>query len=342
LFLPLRYERRHNALESYKPVLTKETNRRITASLDLKMKASFPASKEDPKAALSAWSLNGARFAGHSRDDTAQTLRWLQGLSQVHAELPDVLCLQDFRVSLVQYLRPLPHFCFVPMTNHMFFGEREPLGICIASRWPITHIDVHHSWGDGTLRDLEGVDERNERIKPNEVSDELVLRSHSRVAIACTVCCPGELAGLRIATHHGFWTRDGAVSEDQLTSTRSVATFLAEQARQYGGLVYLADYNPDKNGQVHDIYRRSGALDCLPSEITTTLAPDHPAAKFGIKSDCVMVWPDQNANYPYAVQEVALDASPGSDHLMLRSVITRSAGPHGKSAASSSFQCARN
>jgi hypothetical protein len=165
---------------------------------------------------LSVWSLNGARFVGETREDTSPALQWLKGLSEPGAELPDVLCLQDFRVSLVQYLRPLPYFCFVPMTNHMYFGERELLGICIASRWPMTHMDVHHTWGEGTVHDLEGVGDRNERIKPDALSDELVLRTQNRVAIACTVCSPDDPSGVRVATHHGFWTRDGAVSLDQL------------------------------------------------------------------------------------------------------------------------------
>jgi hypothetical protein len=288
---------------------------------------------------LSLWSLNGARFAGESREETPQTLQWLKGLSEPGAELPDVLCLQDFRVSLVHHLRPLPYFCFVPMTNHRYFGERELLGICIASRWPMTHIDVQHTWGDGTVHDLEGVDERNERIKPDALSDELVLRTQNRVAIACTVCRPGDSSGVRVATHHGFWTRDGVVSQDQLDSTRSVVKFLAEQGRRYGGLVYLADYNPDKEGQVYRMYRTAGAVDCLPTTFATTLASDHPAERLGIKSDCIMLWPDVEGRYSYAVRDVTLDSSPGSDHLMLRSRVTRSDPAVHPGAAVDWLQC---
>jgi hypothetical protein len=272
---------------------------------------------------LNLWSLNGARFAGNTRDDTPRTLQWLKALSEPGAEVPDVLCLQDFRVSLVQYLRPLPYFCFVPMTNHMFFGQRELLGICLASRWPITHIDIHHSWGDGRVYDLEGVDERNERIEPIELSDSLVLKTMNRGTVACTVLSPEYPQGVRVATHHGFWTRDGAVSADQLESTRSVTAFLAKQARRYGGVVYMADYNPDKEGKVHDIYRDSGAQDCVPVEINTTLSARHPAARLGIKSDCVMTWPNRQGQYPLLVRDVCADDSPGSDHLMLRCTVSR-------------------
>jgi len=267
---------------------------------------------------LIVWSLNGARFAGSTRGEEPQTLRWLKALSQPGSDLPDVLCLQDFRVSLLAHLRRLPYFHFVPMTNSMYFGERELLGICIASRWPVSAIDVIQTWGEATVKDLEGVNGNNERTGPPDESDRLVLKTQNRVGLACTVCPPDLPAGIRIATHHGFWTRNGATTGQQLLSTQRMATFLAEQGRTHGGLLYMADFNPDKAGQVYRIYRESGAKDCLPAEFATTLAPDHPAAKLGVRSDCIMLWPDADGNYTYDVNRVQLDGSPGSDHLMLR------------------------
>jgi hypothetical protein len=269
---------------------------------------------------LTIWSLNGARFSGSSRDDIPSTLKWLQGLSTPGAAPPDILCLQDFRVSLLRYLSPLPYFHFVPLTNAFYFGERELLGICIASRWPIDQIDVVNSWGDGTVRDLEGVDQTNERSGPLDLSDRLVLQTQNRVALACTVLAPAVPGGLRVATHHGFWTRDGAVTDNQLASTRIVSSFLTEQAKTHGGLIYMADYNPDKFGKVHRLYCESGGLDCLPNTIQTTLAEDHPAAKLGIKSDCVMTWPSVDGLRP-RVGSVALDSTPGSDHMLLRAEV---------------------
>ena len=267
---------------------------------------------------MNIWSLNGARFTGPSPDEEPGTIRWLRSLAHPGAVVPDVLCLQDFRVSLAALLRPLPYFTFVPMTNHWFWGKRESLGIAVASKYPLTEIDVHHTWGDGVVRDLEGVDRNNHRIKPDALSDELVMKTENRVAVACTVNRPDSGERFRVATHHGFWTRNGVPTDEQMSSTRSVAHFLAGQARQHGGLVYLADYNPDREGRAHALYLASGARDWLPAETATTLAHDHPAAQLGIKSDCIMTWPDRDGHPRYCVDNVFLDPTPQSDHLMLR------------------------
>ena len=96
---------------------------------------------------MEIWSLNGARFAGSSVAETPPTMRWLTSLAAPDAKLPDVLCLQDIRVSVLPCLEGFPYFHFAPMTNAMYFGHRELLGICIASRWPITAIDVLPTWG---------------------------------------------------------------------------------------------------------------------------------------------------------------------------------------------------
>ena len=221
-------------------------------------------------------------------------------------------------------LRPLPYFHFVPMTNSWYFGKRELLGICIASRWPITANDVISTWGDGVVRDLEGVDTNNERIADKALSDALVLKTQNRVAIACSVMAPGVSGGLRVATHHGFWTRDGESTPEQMQSTARVTEFLAAQGRTHGGLLYMADYNPDKHGKMHAAYISAGGRDWLPAGVETTLAHDHPAAKLGIKSDCVMTWPDEAGKYGLRVIDVRLDDAPGSDHLLLCCKVDRS------------------
>jgi hypothetical protein len=266
---------------------------------------------------LSVWSLNGERFAGKTANEIPATVRWLKSLSLPNAVLPDVLCLQDLRSTMIPLLSPLPYFSFVPMTNQTFWGQRESLGICIASRWPIDDIDIHHTWGDGLVRDLQGVGEDNERIKPNQVADALILRTQNRVAVACSVRRTGEERSLRVATHHGFWVRDGIPTPQQMQSTASVCGFLAEQGRRHGGLLYAADYNPDKEGRVLCLYRQSGGRDCLPAEIETTLATHHPAASLGIRSDCLMLWPDCDGIYRHTIENVRLDDTPGSDHNML-------------------------
>ena len=266
---------------------------------------------------LRMWSLNGERFAGRTAHEIPPTVTWLKGLSTPGAILPDVLCLQDVRSSMLPLLSPLPCFSFVPMTNQKFWGTRESLGICIASRWPISEIDIHYTWGDGIVRDLEGVGDDNERIKPVELADALILRTQNRAVVACSVHRPGGGRPLRVATHHGFWVRDGIPSAQQMESTTCVCNFLAEQGRRHGGLVYAADYNPDKEGRVLRVYRQSGGRDCLPTEIQTTLAAHHPAARLGIRSDSIMLWPDAEGQYRHAVDDVHLVTTPRSDHNML-------------------------
>jgi hypothetical protein len=106
---------------------------------------------------LILWSLNGERFAGETETSESQTMSWFKSLSQEGLAVPDILCLQDFRVSILQYLNSLPYFSFVPMTRHPFWGCRELLGLCVASKWPISdggdssHLGRWHgsrpSWG---------------------------------------------------------------------------------------------------------------------------------------------------------------------------------------------------
>ena len=88
-------------------------------------------------------------------------------------------------------------------------------------------------------------------------------------------------------------------------------------------MVYIADCNLDKDGKVMEKYLAAGARACLPSDIKTTLASHHGAAKFGAKPDRVMVFQNARGNYPYRVSDVHMDDSPGSDHLMLCTTVTR-------------------
>jgi hypothetical protein len=204
------------------------------------------------------------------------------------------------------------------MTNGWHFGRRELLGVCIASRWPLSATETAVTWGDGKVRDLEGVDDRNERAGDLTESDRLVLSTHNRVVVAATAQIPGWTGGFRVATHHGFWTRDGATEEAQLESTRRAASFLTRQGREHRGGVYLADINPDKAGRVRAIYQDSGGQDFLPGSVRTTLASDHPAAALGIRSDCVMAWPGEEGMLSFSSVQVEVGDDPGSDHLLLQ------------------------
>ncbi|MBI4065856.1 hypothetical protein HY412_01525 [Candidatus Kaiserbacteria bacterium] len=268
------------------------------------------------------WSLNGGRFLGKTPEEEGSTLTWLKGLSEPGTVVPDVLCLQDFRVSLLQYLRPLPHFHFAPMTSHKIFGKRELTGIAIASRYPLNDIRVHYTYGGGTIKDLDGVGNDNHRWSGDraEEADRRVLETEWRVAVAVSVCGPD--GRYRIATHHGFWVRGGVPTAEQLQSTKSLCAFLLKDSDDFGGLVYIADCNLDKEGEVLRRYVASGARDCLPPEVKTTVVAHHPAAKFGAKPDRVMVFPS-GGNYRYDVFNVYMDPSPGSDHDMLCATVHR-------------------
>lgn len=280
--------------------------------------------KEVQMSELVVWSLNCGRLVGGSPEEVAPVLRWLMSLSEPDAELPDVLCLQDFRVSLLQYLRPLPHFHFAPMTNHLIWGKRELVGICIASRYPLNDIQICHTWGDGVVRDLKGVNERNERIKPDAEADRLVLETENRVVIAATVvkpdptAGPGRLLPARIVTTHGFWVRGGVPTREQLESTERLCAFLVHQSNSFGDCIAAADWNFDRDGKVLSLLAESGGMDWLPKSVQTTLAPHHPGAKFGAKPDRVITWTRGAGSWHrYRSQSLSVDFSPGSDHGML-------------------------
>lgn len=268
--------------------------------------------------------LNVGRAVGATEDEEALVLKWLKGLSAPGAAVPDVLCLQDFRVSHLAYLGPLRHFHFATMTNHRIWGKSELVGVCIASKYPLEEIEVVQTWsptGDGTICDLKGVSTDNKRIKPDEDADRLVLETEARVAITALVMAPGR-EKYRIATHHGFWVRGGVPTPEQLKSTANLRDFLFD-ASFIGGLIAAADWNFDKDGKVLEMLLDSGAKDCLPVDILTTVAPHNPGAKFGAKPDRIFMWPAREDRHAYQVQDVMLDFSPGSDHGMLCATVVR-------------------
>ena len=144
---------------------------------------------------LQIGTLNCNRLLGKSPDEPPKTVKWLEALLALDPPL-EVLCLQDLPVSAMPtIMRALPHAHFAPMTNHLIWGRREHVGIAIASLWPLDEIEVRYTWGDGVIRDLKGVDDRNERISPGEIADALVLETECRVAIAANVIRRGHTSG---------------------------------------------------------------------------------------------------------------------------------------------------
>lgn len=261
---------------------------------------------------LKVWSLNCGRLVGSTPEKVAPVLRWLKCLSGPGAELPDVLCLQDFRVSCLQYLWPLPHFHFAPMTNHLIWGKRELVGIVVASRFPIDLVEIDHTWGDGMVRDLKGVGLDNQRTKPDKEADRLVLQTENRVAIAATVRKAGP--PWRVATTHGFWVRGGVPTPEQLASTELLSAFLVRQSESYDNCIAAADWNFDKDGQALSIVATNGGRDWLPGSVKSTLPP----RRFKSRPDRPITWGKR-----YTVEDISLDFSPGSDHGMLKATVVR-------------------
>ena len=273
---------------------------------------------------ITVWSINMRRCVEEAGPEVeAGTFKWLKTLAIPGTPIPDVLCLQDFRIELAPYLSRLPHITFAAMTDHLIWGERQLVGIAIASRHPLIHRMQEFTWGDGVIRRIEGVDDKNHRFDPKVMPDvdERVNKTEARRIIAATVVVDGVY--YRIATTHGFWTRGGEPTAEQAYSTGRLIGHLRSDSMKYGGSVLDADLNLDKKGVTLDQLTEGGGRDCLPPEIKTTLAPTHPAAKFGAKPDRVMLWPDRAGNYAYYVLEAHMDYSPGSDHGMLCTTIAK-------------------
>ncbi len=259
--------------------------------------------------------LNLGRCLGKDPYDVSPTLAWVKGVGSGAISPPaHVLCLQDVPASVLGYLWQFQSI-FVPMTDHLIFGRREPVGIAIVSTFPLVDRALRFTHGDGILRDLQGVGNDNQRIEPSELADQLVLETESRVVLAATVMLHDGRT-IRVATHHGFWTRGGVHTDLQRRSTGILGRFLHTQGMQHGGVVFAADTNTDRGGEVIASLQEWDGRDFLPAEIQTTLAPHHPAAKFGAKPDRIMVFSGAKG-YPFSVENFRLDFSPGSDHGML-------------------------
>lgn len=272
---------------------------------------------------LTLWSVNGGRFVAKTPDEEPQTLKWLQSLEDPDTPIPDVLLISDFRVSLLKHLSRLPHFHFMPMTIHRIWGKPELVGVVLASQHPIDDVRVYYTWGAGTkIEHLQGVGDDNQRIKPDYVADALVLQTEKRGLIAATIKRDAERT--RVVTGHGFWTRGGVPTPEQMQSTHATGTFLADESLRHNGLIFMADCNLDREGKVLALLKLYGAQDWLSSEVKTTLADHHPGAKFGAKPDRIFTFPGSDGDdTAYEVDNVRLDASPGSDHLMLCADIER-------------------
>ena len=262
-----------------------------------------------------------------------RTRAYLQCLVSGEEPAPDVLCLQDIPERDVPWLRVRwPHFAFAPMTNHLIYGVRAGVGIAMFSRNPMVEIKHHTTWGDGALKGLQGVNNRNERVAPTAENDRLIESTEDRVAICATVV-KSENEKYSVATTHGFWVRGGVPNEMQRQSTRSLMEFLVGEAGARDGLVLAADLNFGRGSEIYEAFvekkgpNAKGFDDCVPLTIESTLDPDHPASKKGIKvvSDYFMTRKGYEGDFvSYDVPKVSdVRLHPGvSDHCALSATIS--------------------
>lgn len=277
------------------------------------------------KSQLTVWTLNGSRFVGKTPDEKPQTVAFLEDLAKPGAKPPDVICIQDFRKSLTPLLKRagLVHHAFCPMTDHLIWGKREEVGVILASRFKLDDVKRYTLWGNGVLKKLKGVGDDNQRIRDADgtfyEADRLVLDTEDRIVVAATVMKP-ETPGFRIATTHGFWTRGGVPTPEQRQSTADLCTFLEHDGFDHDGVILIGDLNLDKEGEVLRALEQAGARDHLPSDVATTLASHHPAAKLGLKPDRIMQFGDEWEQHRYDITGVTLH-DVGSDHLLLEATV---------------------
>ncbi|MDP2665505.1 MAG: hypothetical protein Q8P23_02595 [bacterium] len=265
---------------------------------------------------LKITSLNAGRLLQE------RTRKYLERLASRDG-MPDILCLQDIPVRDLSILtETYPHIAFAPMTNHLINGVRAVVGISIVSRYFMTNIVHHTVWGDGKLKDLQGVNNKNERFPPTKETDDLIDTTEDRVAICVTVIKDGRK--YNIATTHGYWVRGGVSNDRQRQSTRKLLAFLHKEAMQRDGLLFVADMNPDRDGEVYRTMVSDIGMDNLhslmPKSVKTTLDPEHPASKKGIKvvADWICEWPRHDRMF--FLSDVRLHSGV-SDHCALSATV---------------------
>ena len=241
-----------------------------------------------------------------------RTRSFLEGL--IH---PGVLLLQDFPYRDLPLLEKWPHVTFAPMTRHLINGERATVGIAIASRYFMTDISHFTVWGDGTLKKLEGINERNERHLGTQ-SDQLVEATEDRVLICA--CVHKDGVEYQLATTHGMWARGGQINDVQRATMRKTHAVLRRESLRRPGLVLGGDLNFPRDGELYMLFAES-FRDCLPRQIQGTLDPDHPLSRKGVNLVVDYFW---HCGIPYEVEVSDVYTTGGaSDHCALSATIRR-------------------
>lgn len=261
-------------------------------------------------------SFNGGRFL------LEQTRAYLKRLAVGEESRPDVMCLQDIPFRDLPLFEWAPYVTFAPMTNHLINGQRAVVGIAVASCYFMTDITHHITWGNGNLKDLQGVDCNNQRAVPTAEGDRVIDSTEDRVVICATIVKDG--VEYNIATTHGFWARGGGVNDAKRSSTIRLRDALVHEAVCRGGLVFAGDLNCARSGEIYNMLTNT-LHDCMPIEIDNTLDPDHPFVRKGGKvvNDYVMTCDIGHGSKTYDVSDVTL-RSGVSDHCALSAMISRS------------------
>ena len=265
------------------------------------------------KPSLTPMTLNVGRLLQERTRD------YLKSLNKPGADVPDVLCIQDIPLAGLALFERLPHIAFSPMTNHLINGVRGVVGIAIASRYFLTDITHHTVWGDGKLKDLQGINDQNQRHLGAE-SDTLVEASEDRVAICAAVIKDG--VRFDIATTHGMWVRGGVTNDAQRLCMTNLRGDLGYEGYRRAGLVLAADMNFGRGSEIYTLFTEK-FRDCMPPEIDNTLDPEHPFVRKGGKvvTDYIMTHPAAYTD-PYSISEVALHSGV-SDHCALSCTVTK-------------------
>jgi len=228
---------------------------------------------------------------------------------------PDVLLLQDFPFRSLPLLERYPHVAFAPMTNHIIWGHRAIVGIALLSKYLLTSVAYYTTWGNGVLKDLEGINDRNERHLGAE-SDKLVEATEDRVAI-CT-CVRKDADEYNLVTTHGMWARNGVANDVQRKCTHELVNVLKLELMGRPDLVLAGDLNCARGGEIYNMLT-AVMQDEVPQNVVGTLDPDHPLSQKGIDTvvDYIMSARDGRAT----VSDVGL-TSGISDHQALTATIT--------------------
>ncbi|MFA6519711.1 MAG: hypothetical protein WCT41_02725 [Candidatus Paceibacterota bacterium] len=253
-----------------------------------------------------------------------RTWGYLNGLVTGAEPAPDVLCLQDIPERDLPWLRrQWRHVAFAAMTNHLINGHRAVVGIAILSRYPMIYITRHTTWGNGKLKDLQGVNDKNERFPPTKETDDLIDTTEDRRAICVTVIKDNRK--YNIATTHGYWVRGGATSDRQRESTRKLLEFLTREGNARDGLFLAADMNFGRGGEMYQMVTAGrhiavGFSDKMPANIDNTLDPDHPFVKKGGKVVTDWFFAQNRHDRSFVLSDVRL-RSDVSDHCALSATV---------------------